>query len=56
MIVRTPKGNTVNTDNTESILNRRMTWCDIFYQAAVEATKNKHVLITRFPVKSTSAA
>jgi len=50
MITRTPKGDIVNTENPESILNRRMTWCDIFYQAAVEATKNKHVLITRFPV------
>ena len=57
MITRSPNGETlVNTENPESILNRRMTWCDIFYQAAVEATKNKHVLITRFPVKSISAA
>jgi hypothetical protein len=32
------------------IYNRRLTWCDIFYQAAVEATTNKHVLVTRFPI------
>ena len=42
----------INTENPESIVNRRMTWCDIFYIAAIEATKNKHVLITRFPVDS----
>jgi hypothetical protein len=52
MITRDKDGVIVNTENPESILNRRMTWCDIFYQAAVEATKNKHVLITRFPVDS----
>lgn len=34
----------------ESIYHRRMTWCDIFYIACVEAVKNKHVLITRFPI------
>ena len=49
-VVRTPEGEYVNTENPESIVNRKMTWCDIFYQAAVEATKDKHVLITRFPV------
>jgi hypothetical protein len=53
------KGEYVNTSNPESIVNRRMTWCDIFYIAAVEATANKKVLITRFPVflsKQRSAA
>ena len=34
----------------ESIYHRRMTWCDIFYMACVEAVKNRHVLITRFPI------
>ena len=52
MIVRDEEGNIVNTENPESIVNRRMTWLDIFYMAAIEATKNKHVLITRFPVDS----
>ena len=51
MIQKSEDGSTyINTENPESIFNRRMTWCDIFYQAAVEATANKHVLITRFPV------
>lgn len=40
------------TQSTENnpILNRRLTWCDIFYIATVEAVKNKQLLICRFPV------
>ena len=30
--------------------SRRITWCDVFYMAAVEATKNKQMLTTRFPM------
>ena len=37
-------------DKSNPLKQRRLTWCDIFYQAAVEATKNKNVLITRFPI------
>lgn len=33
------------------IMERDLTWCDIFYQAACEAVKDKHILITRYPVK-----
>lgn len=40
--------------NPESIYHRRLTWCDVFYIAAVEATKDKQVLITRFPIDSFS--
>ena len=50
---------TLNKDinNTpESITHRKLTWCDIFYMAAVEATKNSHILITRYPVNVMSAA
>ena len=32
------------------IMERDITWCDIFYQAAVESTKDKHILITRYPI------
>lgn len=32
------------------IMQRDLTWCDILYQAAVEATKDKHILITRYPI------
>lgn len=38
--------------NPESVYNRKLTWCDIFYQACVEAVKDKYVLITRFPIDS----
>ena len=34
------------------LINRRMTWCDLIYMAAVECAKDKYVLITRFPVDS----
>lgn len=39
------------TNKENPIYNRRLTWCDIFYMATVEATKNKQVLFTRFPIK-----
>ena len=45
---------TLNKDvidnQSESIYKRRLTWCDIFYMAAVESVKNSHILITRYPV------
>ena len=34
------------------IVERPLTWCDILYRAAVEVTKNKHVLMTRYPIDS----
>lgn len=47
---------TVQTKNkgelVESISQRRLCWIDVFYQAAVEATKDKCILITRFPIDS----
>lgn len=33
-----------------TLVNRRLTWCDVIYIAAVESIKNKHVLVTRYPV------
>lgn len=49
------KGSNTSPLQSENILDdkirhRRLTWCDILYIAAVEATKNKNVLITRFPI------
>lgn len=41
-----------NRDIKNPVQSRYMTWCDVFYIAAVEATKDKHVLITRFPMDS----
>ena len=43
-------------NKSESIANRSLTWCDVFYMAAVEATANSHILITRYPVNVMSAA
>ena len=40
---------------TDPALNRKLTWCDVFYIAAVEATKDKQILITRFPINITVA-
>lgn len=34
------------------LIERRMTWLDVFYMAASEAVKDKAILITRFPVDS----
>ena len=33
-----------------NFVKRPLTYCDLFYQAAVECLKNKHALITRHPV------
>ena len=39
-----------NYSGESSIVDRRLTWCDIFYMAATEACRDKYVLITRFPM------
>lgn len=45
------RGNAIGEASTDNpLVNRRLTWCDIFYMAAVEATMDKQVLITRFPI------
>ena len=33
------------------IMERQLCWVDVLYQAAVEAVKDKHILITRYPIK-----
>ena len=38
--------------NKTPLLNRKLTWCDLIYMAAVEVSKDKHVLITRYPLDS----
>ena len=42
--------------DTDPGLSRKLTWYDVFYIAAVEATKNKQILITRFPINHLSVA
>lgn len=34
------------------IQERLLTWCDIFFWAANDVTKGKHILITRYPIDS----
>lgn len=41
----------LNDPGNLSIIERRLTWLDIIYQAAVEVVKDRHVLITRYPMK-----
>lgn len=52
MIFKGHKSTEKANELVESISNRRLCWIDLFYQAAVEATKDKCILITRFPIDS----
>lgn len=40
------------TGPEDGVVRRRLTWCDLFYMAAVECSKDKHCLLTRFPIDS----
>lgn len=52
------KGKTVSSEEYASgkisgespLINRPLTWCDVLYIATMEATRDKHVLITRYPI------
>lgn len=35
-----------------SLVERSLTWCDLFYMAACETVKDKYVLVTRYPMDS----
>lgn len=37
-------------EGNSPLINRPLTWCDVFYMAAIEATRDKHILITRYPM------
>lgn len=39
-----------NPEDESNIINRPATWCDILYQAAVDVTSDKMILVTRYPV------
>lgn len=45
-----------NGDNKDyssyPLIERPLTWCDLFYRAACDMTEDKMVLITRFPIDS----
>lgn len=34
------------------LITRKMTWCDVLYMAANEAVRDKHILISRYPIDS----
>lgn len=38
--------------NTTPLVTRDLTWCDVIFMAATEVTKDKMVLITRYPIDS----
>lgn len=37
-------------EGNSSLINRRLTWCDVLYMATCEAVSDKCVLITRYPI------
>lgn len=41
-----------DTSGESSLINRRLTWCDILFMATTEAVEDKCVLITRYPIDS----
>lgn len=49
------RGRNASSDDpsrTSPLQERPLTWCDVFYMAAVAATRDKVILITRFPMDS----
>jgi uncharacterized protein YsxB (DUF464 family) len=46
------EGKDFDKSQKNALQSRRLTWCDVFYMAAVEACRDKCVLITRFPIDS----
>ena len=41
-----------NNAEQASIIDRPMTWCDLLYQAAEYVTRDKHCIVTRYPVNN----
>ena len=41
-----------NDPGNMPIIERDLTWCDVFYMAAVESVKDKTILITRYPINN----
>lgn len=41
-----------NVSGSSALIKRPLTWCDVFFMAATEAVRGKHVLITRYPMDS----
>lgn len=41
-----------NNPGNMAIIDRELTWCDVIYMAAVESSRDKMILITRYPIDS----
>lgn len=41
-----------DVEGNSSLINRRLTWCDVLFMATNEAVADKCVLITRYPIDS----
>ena len=39
-------------DDATPLINRRLTWCDLIFMACEEISKDKNVIITRYPMDS----
>ena len=40
----------IESEDTSSLVRRYMTWTDILYMAAVDVVKDKHCMVTRYPI------
>ena len=38
-------------DKPSSTFNRPMTWTDLIYRAAVDASRDRHIVVTRYPLE-----
>lgn len=34
------------------LISRKLTWCDVLYMAAVEVVRDKHIIVSRYPMDS----
>lgn len=50
MVFHGKRFNMANKDELATISTRKMTWTDVFYMACEDVTKDKHSLITRYPL------
>lgn len=47
---RNTKDENYDPNDNSILINRPLTWCDLLYMAACEVIRDKHVLITRYPI------
>lgn len=51
-ILNSEENSSEDTQKIEPLAGRPMTWCELFFIAANEVVKGKHILITRYPIDS----